>query len=112
VYNSAGLSSDDVTVLLPASGWRRLGSADAPRAYVFEGAADAPIERALVRKNRLVIRGEEAFPYTLDEASQGRIAVRLELGSGITFCADAAGRRHDRVNRFLGKKEPPPPSCP
>jgi len=112
VYNSAGLTPDDVTVLLPASGWKRLGKAGNPRAYLFKGGADAPIERVVVRRSRLIIRGDESFPYTLNEPAQGRIAVRLELGSGVAFCADAAGRRRDRVNRFLGKEEPPPPSCP
>jgi hypothetical protein len=112
VYNSAGLTSDDVTVLLPASGWKRLGKAGVPRAYLFKSGGDGPIERVVVRRNRLVIRGDESFAYTLNEPSQGRIAVRLELGSEVAFCADAAGRKRDEENRFLGKKEPPPQGCP
>lgn len=61
VYNSAGLTIDDVTVLLPASGWERLGKAGNPHAYLFRSGGDGPIERVVVRRNRLVIRGEESF---------------------------------------------------
>jgi hypothetical protein len=113
VYNSAGLTGDDATIVLPASGWERLGRADAPDAYRYRGRGDDPIERLVVRKDRLIIRGEgEGFAYTLDEPAQGRIALRLELGGAVAFCADTEGRRHDRVNRFVGKNQPPPPSCP
>jgi hypothetical protein len=113
VYNSAGVASDDVTVLLPASGWRRLGNAGDPRGYRFRSGGSGPIEGVVVRTDRLVIRGGgESFAYTLDEPSQGRIAVRLELGSGVAFCAEAAFPMRDRMNRFFAKKDAPRTSCP
>ena len=113
VYNSAGLGSDDVTILLPASGWTRIQKTGDPDLYRFRARGNAPIERVLLGKDRLIIRGEGArFAYTLDEPAQGRIAVRLELGSGLALCGEAAGQKHDRMNRFVATNAAPPPSCP
>ena len=113
IYNSAGLTSDDATIELPASGWKLIRKTGNPDVYRFKARHDAPIERVLVMKDRLIIRGEGArLAYTLDEPAQGSIAVRLELGSGIAFCAEAASPRQDRMNRFVARREPPPPACP
>ena len=66
--------------------------------------------------------GGAAWPYTLDEPAQGRLALRLTLGSGVTFCAEApaklSGRppssaRNDQVDKFLGApKAAAPEVCP
>ena len=59
--------------------------------------------------------------YTLDEALQGRVGVRVRLGD-VAWCADAAARtsgtpasstRFDHVDKFDGQPSAPPPRvCP
>jgi YVTN family beta-propeller protein len=117
VYNSAG-SGELVTVALPASGWVAVGSASRPLGYRFR-ATGAPIATVAVRKDRIsVTGGGESWGYTLNEASQGSVAVRLKMGPlGVAWCAEA-GRppyqaRYDVVDRFVGALETPPPAaCP
>jgi len=56
--------------------------------------------------------GAAAWPYTLDEPSQGRIAVRLTLGTDRPWCAEGRGSV-DVVNEFVAERDaPPPPTCP
>ena len=46
-----------------------------------------------LKNDKLSIRGgKAAFPYTLDELAQGSIAVRLTIGTGLTWCTDALPR--------------------
>jgi hypothetical protein len=61
------------------------------------------------------------WTYTLDEAPQGRVGVRVRLGD-VAWCADAAARtsgtppsstRFDHVDKFDGQRAAPPPRvCP
>ncbi len=123
VYNAAG-SGERVSVVLPASGWRLLGTPSAPKGYRF-GGSDAlfPIARVIVKSDQLKVKGGgENWAYSLDELSQGRIAVRVQLGGAPAWCADAPARASgnppsttgaDRVDRFRGQpKAPPPGVCP
>jgi hypothetical protein len=68
-----------------------------------------------VKVDGIVVRGRGAgWGYTLDEPAQGRVAVRLALGVGTRWCAEApaAGTR-DGVDRFIGQRNAPPPLfCP
>jgi hypothetical protein len=51
-----------------------------------------PIASLVVRQDRIALKGGKAsWPYTLDEPAQGRIAVRLTLGSGPTVVCRSAG---------------------
>ena len=60
--------------------------------------------------------------YTLDEMAQGHVAVRLSMGSGISYCADAPAKlsgnppstvQNDRPGRFVAQpKTPAPSACP
>jgi sugar lactone lactonase YvrE len=123
VYNSAG-SGERVTVTLPAAGWRLIGSSAAPRGYRFVRLDRAdPVSRVIVKADQIKIRGgDENWGYSLDEPSQGRIALRLRLGSGVPWCADAPAKAsgnppstsgNDRVDRFTAQpKAPPPGICP
>src|SRR5439155_19264466 len=87
VYNNAG-SGEAVTVSLPASGWSFLGG----RGYRFRDSS-APISRVTVTADRISLAGGGAgWGYTLDEPSQGRIAVRLTLGGGRPWCAEAPAK--------------------
>ena len=66
-----------------------------------------------MRADRISVKGgTAAWPYTLDEASQGRIAVRLTLGTDRPWCAEARGSV-DVVNEFVAERDAlPPPTCP
>jgi hypothetical protein len=123
VYNAAG-SGERVTVTLPASGWRLIGSTAAPRGYRFSGQTSAdPISRVIVKADQIKVRGgKENWAYSLNESSQGRIAVRLQLGSGVPWCADAPAKAggappstsaNDQVDRFTAQSKTPAPAiCP
>ena len=64
------------------------------------------------RADRISVKGgTAAWPYTLDEASQGRIAVRLTLGADRPWCAEARGSL-DVVNEFVAVRDALPTSCP
>jgi sugar lactone lactonase YvrE len=123
VYDSAG-SGEQVTVQLPASGWRMLGKADAPKGWEFSGSDPSnPVSRVTVKADQLKVKaGKANWVYTLNEPSQGRIAVRLQLGTNATWCADASAKTsgnppstasNDHVDKFTAQsKTPPPSSCP
>jgi hypothetical protein len=108
---------------LPAAGWRLLGSSLAQRGFEFRDASPAaPIATVVVKTDALSVKGKwPGWNYTLDEALQGRVGVRLRLGD-VAWCADAAARtsgappsstRFDRVDRFDGQRSAvPPPVCP
>lgn len=116
IYNSSGLASDSVVVPLPAASWQLLGSTTTPKGYRF--TSTGPIQRLTVKGNRITIRGgKAALGYTLDEAVQGSVALRLTLGAGPTWCAEAGrapyAAKIDRPGRFQAtKKTPAPPACP
>jgi mono/diheme cytochrome c family protein len=119
VYN-AGFTKDAAIVELPASGWRRAGSAKRPKGYRFRGAG----QRVLLGPDVLKVRMRGLAAYSLDEPAQGRVAVRLASGllTGGGWCASAPAKprgRHastaksDRPGRFLAKPQSPPPNvCP
>ena len=122
VYDAAG-SGEAVAIPLAAAGWDLDGSADRPRwSYRGTTPADA-ISHVVVGADLLAVKGGGAgFAYTLDEPHQGRIAVRLVLGTATVLCAEAPARtsgtppspaRYDRTGRFTGaSRTPPPPACP
>jgi hypothetical protein len=117
VFNaSAGV--EVAKIVLPSSGWRSLGSESAPRGFRFDdGVSDAAIRRVVVQPDTLIIEGGgSSWCYSLDEPSQGRVGMRLTLGSGIEWCAEApakSGERNDRVDRFMAQpKTSPPAACP
>jgi len=122
VYNSAGLSTDVVTVDLPAAGWSALGSQN-PKGWRFRGDAGSPIKSATVKSDRIVLRGgKSAWGYSLDENAQGRIAVRLSLGTDAGWCAEATPKlkgnppstaASDRPGLFKGARGgAAPAACP
>jgi YVTN family beta-propeller protein len=106
VYNAAGLTDDDVRIVLPASGWRASGGATPT--YRFHGAdPDAPISSVQVHPDGLVVKGgRSGWTYTLDEPSQGEVAIRVQLGTGTRWCGVAAAKgtkaSNDGVDRFVG----------
>ena len=115
VYNANG-SGEQVTVSLPGSRWSALGSAANPRGYRYSDAQRVlgPISTVVVGSNGTVsVSGRGAsWLYTLNEPSQGAMAVRLQLGAGPIWCT-AFPAKTDSVNKFIGASKPPlPASCP
>jgi hypothetical protein len=112
VYNAAG-SPEAVEVALPATHWSATGSG-----YLFRNRdAALAITNVKVRKDQLVLKGgKAAWAYTLDEPAQGRVAVRLTLGSARPWCAEAparTGASFDTLGKFLAQPNTlPPASCP
>ena len=113
MYDAAG-SGEQVVVTLPASGpagtWSALGSSG----YRFRSrSTSAAVSSVTVRLDRITVKGgTSAFTYTLDEPSQGQLALRLGLGSDRPWCAAAPGRV-DHVGHFVAESHSPPPAvCP
>jgi hypothetical protein len=108
-------------VPLPASGWTKIGKTTAT-GWKFKDAV-GPIRQVLVKNDQIVVKGGKSlWTYTLDEPSQGRVAVRLRLGSDSGWCADAPAQAkgnppstasNDRPGKFKAQpKSPAPASCP
>ncbi len=123
VYNAAGLTSDRVTVALPASGWKAIGSGASPTGYRFRGASGAAIRSVVVKNDRIVLRGGgSAWTYSLNEPAQGRVALHLQLGSDPGWCTDTApnlrgqppsSAKSDRPGIFKGGQAGAvPATCP
>jgi hypothetical protein len=123
IYDAAG-SGEKAVIDLPASGWSSSGDPSSPTVYRYVATSRGdPIQLIVLRANRLRLRGGGAsWPYTLDEPSQGRIAISLRLGTAIPWCASIPARSggnppstayYDHVDRFVGaRRTPPPASCP
>jgi hypothetical protein len=124
VFNSAG-GGDDVCLELPAAGWTASGDPTAPK-FTYQDAAGAlgPCRLSAVRPQKVIkiscAGGSQPLSYSLDEASQGRIAVAFASGS-TTYCGEFEGTaiKADEPGRFLGRGPlealqcPEPPSvCP
>src|SRR5262249_19716059 len=108
---------------LPAAGWRLLGTSLRPKGFEFRDAsATAPIATVVVKADALSVKGKgPGWTYTLDEALQGSVGVRVRLGD-VAWCVDAAARttaprpsstRFDHIDKFNGQPSAPPPRvCP
>jgi hypothetical protein len=123
VYNTSG-SGEQVTVVLPAEKWHFQGDPAKSFRYIYvDDPSIAPIWRIWIKTHKITIRGgKAAWGYTLDEPSQGRIAMRLTLGTGVTWCAEAGPQfsgnppstaKYDRVDKWKARaKTPAPAICP
>jgi hypothetical protein len=123
LYNASG-SGEHVRIVLPAAGWIPYGNPSAPVGYRWSAPSRSdPISRLIVRANRLRIRGGgAAFAYTLDEPAQGRLGVRVRLGTARAWCASAVAKTsgspsstasYDHVDRFVAARNTSPPAlCP
>jgi DNA-binding beta-propeller fold protein YncE len=122
VYNANG-SGEKVQVALPPGRWTALGSGATPSGYKWSGLSTDPVQQVLVRGDLIKVKaGRSSWLYTLDEQSQGRIAVRLVLGGIPGWCASVPAKlsgnppssaNNDHIERFIGQpKTPPPAVCP
>ncbi len=120
LYNSAGLSSDLFVFSLFSEHWKYLGSLTNPKGYKYSDSSTNLIKSVTIKADTIKIRG--AAIYSLDEQAQGRVAIRLDLGTGPRYCADAPPKvsgnppstaQNDRPGRFIAQsKTPPPAACP
>jgi YVTN family beta-propeller protein len=117
IYNSAGETTD---VFL--TGLNGAWSSPSPGVYQYKNSAvGAPIQRVLMKKNQLTIKGgKSGFTYTLNEPQQGSVAVILGMGSQ-TWCASALAKRsghppstakNDHIDKFIGQPNALPATCP
>jgi hypothetical protein len=113
VYNASG-SGEKTVISLPAGpSWAVLGSTTQPRGYRYKGLAGDPVRKVIVKDDLLKVRAKGAgFGYSLNEPSQGSIAVRLASGGGVTWCGRATPSL-DVQDAFTGVKDAPAPAtCP
>lgn len=116
VYNANG-SGESFTYALPALKWHHEGSLATGR-YVYSDSTSQPVYKVWVKGDKLTIRGGRgAWGYSLDEPSQGKLALTLTLDTGDTWCVEATPRSpsttFDRRDRFQAQTNTPPPAvCP
>jgi len=120
LYNAAG-SGEVWTTPLPAEGWVRTGNDTNGYRYVF--ASTGPVQKLWLKQNKITMKGGRSeWGYSLDEPSQGLLAARLTLGTGVTWCTVAepyatgnppSTARFDRVDLYRARRlGAPPASCP
>jgi hypothetical protein len=114
VYNAAG-TGEVFTIALPAANWIQIG-ANPPKRYRY-AAATGPVRRIFLRPGILYVRADgPTWGYTLDEPSQGRIAMRFTAGTGDTWCFDVPPwppqSRYDYPGKFQTYKNAPAATCP
>lgn len=120
IYNAAG-SGEVWSVDLPAASWVRTGNPTNGYRYIFK--ALPPLQKIWIKRNKITLKGGYgAWGYSLDEPSQGALAVRLTLGTGITWCTVAypyatgtppSTEKFDRVDLFRAERYGDPPAdCP
>ncbi len=123
VHNAARRTTDDVTVDLPAEGWKAIRRRGRFAGWRWKPRRrdGHPVRALLVSGAGLVVRaGGPRWPYTLDEPAQEAVAVRVRLGDpaqAAPYCAvadrrgAAPGRGADAVGRFRAES-PAPQACP
>jgi len=91
-YNAAGRTSDLQYYTLDSRGWRYIGTSTNPKGYSFRVSrvgGGGPVRSVSVRADKITAKGT-GF-YSLNEASQGSVGVRLYLGP-TRWCAAAPAR--------------------
>jgi len=125
VYNAAG-TGEKVQVALPVTSWtKRTGAHLTVTEYKYADPkrASGPISLISVKAGKLLLKGSGAgWTYQLDNPPQGKVAVRLQLGAGPSFCAvfpakttgnPPSSAQNDKLDKFIGAANSPAPSpCP
>jgi hypothetical protein len=116
VYNAAG-SGEVFTTDLPAESWVQRGDGSKGWRYIYSSSTTA-IRKIYLKSPKITLKGgKAAWGYSLDEPSQGLLAVQLTLGSAVTWCSVAEpefpSEKWDVPDRFRAVAAgPPPASCP
>jgi len=115
VYNATG-TGESVCLSLPAGGWSATGAPSTPGLrYRDTAAAYGPCSRAELRHGKQLkvscLARAHPIAYSLDEVSQGAVAVRLASGTA-SYCMVFGGLvRHDSHVEFKALRAPTPVSC-
>jgi hypothetical protein len=115
IYNASGSGEKTILSLPAGPQWSLLGSPASPKGYRYRGPTGGTVQRVVVKGDLLKVKAKGAsFGYTLDEPSQGSIAVRVAAGGSLTWCALSVPKPgFDHQDTFRGLKDSPaPPSCP
>lgn len=118
IYRVGSAPSGVATLPLPAAGWQRTGkSSKQGYRYKDKSQAHGPIRKVILKDGLLKIVGKGAGGYSLVNAPQGELAVRLLVGENKSICAAVPARAPaealDTSSRFLGiKNTPAPATCP
>jgi hypothetical protein len=118
IYNPA--TGQQFTLPLPAEKWGMIGTLTTFKGYRYVGGyPDGGIFKVFVKRGKVTIRGgRHNWGYTLENPPQLRVAYRVTLGTGITWCGEAPGKYnndplYDTNVRFVAElKSPPPAVCP
>jgi DNA-binding beta-propeller fold protein YncE len=109
-----------VTIPLPASGWRARGGTPVKRyTYSDSRGVNGPIRAVTLAATSLSLRGAGLSLFALDHAPQGAVALRVEMGTEVQFCAAAPAKlkpssaSNDTTSRFTGEPNTAAPNpCP
>ena len=113
-----GEEEDVETYALPAEFWGRTGNEARPGyRYRDNDASAGPIKKVVLGRGKMTITAKGDGVYELAGAPQQAMALRLELGTGISFCASAPARspaeKFDSTRKFDAEKNSPAPvACP
>jgi hypothetical protein len=119
IVTNPALPFDRATHYLAPFNWKPIGPAQAPRGYKYSGkhGGDGWIRSVTIRADEIRVKG--LVNYSLDEPSQGQIAVRVYTGF-THWCAEAAAKtgnppsstKFDQAGKFIGQpKSPAPAAC-
>ena len=118
-----GRGGDEVaSIALPAALWKGLGAPAGARGWRYADPqhASGPCTRVVVKQRSLVASCSGALlPFTLDEPSQGTLAVSFTPGSGRRTCLAFGGvvtkdvsTAPGPVGLFRARGAPAPSACP
>ena len=116
LYNTSG-GGDATCLLLPAAGWSASGEPPLQKfRYVDKAGALGPCKVARVKPPntlKVVCKSTvQPIDYSLDEPSQGSVAVRFTAGLA-TFCTEFGDNvKKDQVGRFVAVGAGSPVECP
>jgi polyvinyl alcohol dehydrogenase (cytochrome) len=115
------LTEESARLLLPAAGWKALGTATGTKGFTYRDGAGVlgPCTRALVKGGLLRARCKGAgLGFTLDEVQQAALVVALTVGNDRVYCLRFGGAvRADEGlattghGRFVAKDAPAPAAC-
>ena len=112
IYNASGSGEKTILSLPAGAQWRRLGSGIAPKGYRYTGMTGEAVLRHVVKNDLLKVKARGAsFGYTLNEPSQGSLAVRITAGSEVAWCGLSMAEPGFDVQDSFGREGFPSPAA-
>jgi hypothetical protein len=102
-------SGEKNVIDLPAAGW---SLNKAGTRYRFRGGPGAPIKQAILKAGSTLKVSGRTVGITLDEATQGSIAVVFRTGTDKSCALFGGDVRRDEPGRFVAREAPAPSECP